>query len=97
VLCGQQASTLSRADRPQSAYVLKKSGSSFYGQFSLASQVQLTRVRAMVAVLHSRVTDLSFQANTRTEFFNTISQEETLPNIATIQLRRHFFTNALDY
>lgn len=46
--------------------------------FLVASTVQLTRVRAMVAVLHSRVTDLSFPADTRTEFFNTIDPERTI-------------------
>jgi hypothetical protein len=58
--------------------VLKKSDGNFYGGFSVASTAQLRRVRAMVAVLHSRVTDLSFPADTRTEFFNTIDRSRTV-------------------
>lgn len=55
--------------------VLKKSDGNLYVEFLVILTVQLTRVRAMAAVLNSRVTDLSFPTDTRTEFFNTIGPE----------------------
>lgn len=38
------------------------------------STAQLSRVRAMVADLNSRVTDISLPTDTRAEFFNTIGR-----------------------
>lgn len=39
---------------------------------------QLARVRAMVAVLDSRVTDSSFPTDTEAEFFNTIGRDRSI-------------------
>jgi hypothetical protein len=58
--------------------VLKKSDGKLYGRFLMASTDQLTCVRAMAAVLDSRVTNLSFPAYTRREFFNTIGRKRTI-------------------
>lgn len=66
--------------RELQAVVLKKSHGNFTGQVFVAVDVQLARVRAKVAVLHSRVTDISFPVVTRAEFYNTIGQKRTSTN-----------------
>jgi len=48
--------------------VLTKADGKLYGQFSMASTVQLASVRAVAAVLDSRVTDVSFPADIRHSF-----------------------------
>jgi hypothetical protein len=54
--------------------VLKKPDGNFNGGFPGVSTVQLTGVRAMVAVLDGRDTDLSFPCDTKAEFFNAIGR-----------------------